>query len=123
MPCQSDLVDLIPKPDSINIVKLGNRGTITTNMCNSAQKVRCLRVDLSNDNSNEQDCIQHLLNVWINGVSKSLTKFMSDYFEESLEEISNFLRVSSDLVHVIRAFHNEFSFTAKYPKVQGEKSD
>ena len=39
-----DLLLLIPDPDSINIEKLGDGGTITTNTFNAAQKVRRLLV-------------------------------------------------------------------------------
>ena len=120
-PGRYDLLELIPKSDSINIDKLGHRGTITTDTCNAAQKVRRLLVEHINGHINEQDCMQHLRNVWINGVAKSVNKFMSDYLEDSLEEISSFLRVSPDLAHVIRAFHKEFSLTANYPKGHGEK--
>ena len=69
----SDLVHLIPKPDSINIDKLGNRGTIATNTCNAAQKVRRLLVKHINGNVNEHDYMQHLRNVWINGVAINLS--------------------------------------------------
>ena len=116
-----DLLDLIPKPDSIDIDKLDNGGTITTDTCNAAQKVRRLLVEHINGTVNEQDCMQHLRNVWINGVAKSVNIFMSEYLQESLEEISSFLRVSPDLAHVIRAFHKEFSLTTNYPKGHGEK--
>ena len=108
-PGRADLLSLIPKSDSSNIDKLGHRGTITTDTCNAVQKVCCLLVKHINGNVNEQDCLQHLRNVWINGVAKSVNNFMSDYLEESLEEISSFLRASPDLAHVIRAFHKEFS--------------
>ena len=59
-PGRSDLLDLIPKSDSINIDKLGNRGTITTDTCNAAQKVRRLLVEHIKGNVNKQDCMQHL---------------------------------------------------------------
>ena len=44
---------------------------------------------------------------------------MTEYLEESLEEISSFLRVSPNLAQVIRAFHKDFSLTANYPKRHG----
>ena len=64
--------------------------------------------------------MQHLRNVWINGVTIAVNKFMSEYLADHLEEISSFLRVLPDLAHVICAFHKEFSLTANYPKVHGE---
>ena len=46
---------------------------------------------------------------------------MTEYLEESLEEISSFLRVSPNLAQVIRTFYKEFSLTANYPKGHGER--
>ena len=65
--------------------------------------------------------MKHLRNVWINGVAKAVNKYLTEFLQESLEEISSFLRVSPDLAHVIRAFHKEFSLTANFPKGHGEK--
>lgn len=112
---------MIPRPDSINIDKLGKGGTITTDTCNAAQKVCHLLVEYINGTVNEQDCMQHLRNVWINGVAIAVNKYMSEFLEESLNEISSFLRVSPGLAHVIRAFYKEFSLTANYPKGHGKK--
>ena len=120
-PDRPDLLELIPSPDSINVDKLVDGGTITTDTCNATQKVRRLLVEHTNGSVNEQDCMQHLCNAWINGVAIAVNKFMSEYLAESLEEISSFLRVSPDLAHVIRAVHKEFSLTANYPKGHGEK--
>ena len=47
-----DLLLLIPDPDSINIDKLGDDGTITTDTCNAAHKVRWLLVDYINGTVN-----------------------------------------------------------------------
>ena len=74
-------------------------------MCNAAQKVRRLLVEHINGNVNEQDCMQHLRNVWIKGVSKAVNKYMTEFINESIDDISSFLRVSPYLAHVIRAFH------------------
>ena len=113
---------MIPSPDSININTLGEGGTITTDTCNTAQKVHRVLVEYIVSTVNEKDDMQHLRNVWINGVAKAVDKYMSKFPEESLDKISSFLRVSPDLAHVIRAFHKEFSLTANYPKGHGEKS-
>ena len=96
---------MIPQPDSINIDKLGEGGTITTDTCNAAQKVFRLLVDQINGHVNEQDCMQHIRNVWINGVAKAVNKYMKYFLNKSLDDISSFLRVSPYLAHVIRAFH------------------
>ena len=50
-----DLLLLITDPYSINIDKLGDGVTITTDTCNVAQKVRRLLVEYINGTVNEQD--------------------------------------------------------------------
>ena len=112
---------MIPQPDSINIGKLGEGGTITTDTCNAAQKVRRLLVEHINGHVNGQDCIHHLRNVWINGVAKSVNKYMTEFLNKSLDDISSFLIVSPDLAHIIHAFHKESSLTSNYPKGHGEQ--
>ena len=77
-PVRPDLLDMIPQPDSINIDKLGEGGTITTDTCNAAQNFCCLLVEHINGHVNEQDCMQHLSNVWINGFAKAVNKYMTD---------------------------------------------
>ena len=122
-PGRPDLLDRIPKADGISITKLGNGGAITTDTCNAARKTRRILVDLCKDDAGavyEQDCMHHLRNVWINGAAKAVSKFLTDFLHDSLDEIALFLRVSPDLAHVIRAYHKEFSLTANYPKGHGE---
>ena len=60
--------------------------------------------------------MQHLRNMWINGVVIAVNKYMTDFLGESLDNISSFLRVSPDLAHIICAFNKEFSLTSNYPK-------
>ena len=83
-PDRPDILLLIPNPDRINIDKLGDGGTMTTDTCNAAQKVRQLLVEYINGTVNEQDCMQHLRNVWINGVAKAFNKYLTEFLQESL---------------------------------------
>ena len=96
-PDKPDLFLLTPDPDSINIDKLSDGGTITTDTCNAAKKVHRLLVEYIDGIVNEQDYMQHLRNVWINGVAKAVNKYLTEFLQEILEEISSFLRVSPDL--------------------------
>ena len=91
-PDRPDLLDMIPAPDGISIKKL-NKGTINTDTCNAAQKDRRLLVQEAGDDVTiyQQDCMQHLRCVWINGVSKAINVFMRAFLNDSLEEISSFL--------------------------------
>ena len=93
-PDKPDILLLIPDPYIINIDKLGDCGTITTDTCNAAQKFLRLLVEYINGTVNEQDCMHHVRNFWIDGVSKAVNKYLTDFLKESLEEISSFLRVS-----------------------------
>ena len=120
-PDRPDLLDLIPEPESINTDKLGKDGVLTTDTCNTAQKIRRILVEYIGGTIHEQDCMHHLRNVWVNGVAKAVNSYLKDFLEESLDNIASFLRVSPDLAQVIRAFHKEFSLTANYPKGHGEK--
>ena len=120
-PGKPDLLDMTPQTDSINIDKFGEGGTITTDTCNAAQKVCRLLVEHINGHVNEQYCMQHIRNVWINGVAKAVNRYMTEFLNEILDDISSFLGVSPDLDHVIRAFHKEFSLTDNYPKGRGEQ--
>ena len=107
---------MIPQPIRINIDKLREGGTITTDTYNTAQKVCSLLVEHINGHVNKQNCMHHLRNVWINGVAKDVNKYMTEFLNKSIDDISSFLRVSPDLAHVICAIHKEFSLTANYPK-------
>ena len=130
-------MEYIPDPSSIHIKKL-TAGAINTDTCNSAQKTRRILVAIVSEINqeaihdmtreeigttgvvHEMDCMQHLRNVWINGAANAVSKFLKEYLEDSLEEISSYLRISPDLAQIIRAYHKEFSLTANYPKGHGE---
>ena len=84
LPDRPDLLLLISDPGSINIDKLGDGGTITTDTYNAAQKVSRLLVEYINCAVNEQYFMQHLRNVWINGLAKAVNKYLTKFLQESL---------------------------------------
>ena len=115
---------MIPTPNGIDIAKLGNGGALSSNTCNSARKTRRILVELIEKQYgivHEVDCVEQLRCVLFNGASKVVSKFLTTYIEDSLEEISSLLRVNPDLAQVIRAYHKEFSLTANDPKGHGER--
>ena len=120
-PGRSDLVDMIPDPNEIDITKLGHGGSVNTDTCAAAQKERRLILQEVGGRCHEQDCWNHLRNVWINGMSKSVSKFLNEYLEDSLGEISSILRVNPDLSSVIRAYDKCFSCNCNYAKGDGEE--
>ena len=114
---------MIPTPNGIDIAKLANSGALSSDTCNSARKTRRILVELIENQDgivHEVDCVQNLRCVWFNGASKAVSTFLTTYLEDSLKEISSFLRVNPYLAQVIRAYHKYFSLTANYPKGHGE---
>ena len=67
-PGRADLVDMIPDPKGIGIEKLGLGGLVNTDTCAATQKERRLIVETVGGRCHEQDCWNHLRNVWINGM-------------------------------------------------------
>jgi hypothetical protein len=115
-----DKVHLIPTPDSISIDKLGDDGVVMTDTCNGAQKLRRILVDRI-DGVHDLDCMNHLRNVWIGGMEKSLSKYLNEMLCSSLDEIDSTLQVTTSIISaVIRAIDKEFSLSANYPKGHGE---
>ena len=62
----------------------------------------------------------HLRNVWVNNVLDSLTKFLIEHLNDSLDEVAPELRVSPSFVSLARAFEKMFSLCANYSKGLGE---
>ena len=122
-PDRDNLLQYIPAPENIDIVKMGNNGAITSDTCNAAKKARrqfCKAVTDVGGIVHEIDCVHHLRNIWIKGAAKAVSGFLHTFLADSLDEISSFLRVSPDLLQIIRAYHKEFSLCCNYPKGHGE---
>ena len=112
-------VDLVPHPDKISIEKLGEEGTVTTDNCNTAQKVRRILVNVI-DGTLEYDCVNHLRNVWLGNMERKLTKELNRQLRMDLDEIDPRLRVTSLIRAIICAVDKQFSLPANYPKGHGE---
>ena len=84
----SEKAHLIPPSDSISTEKLSHGGTITTDTCNGAQKLRCIIVEKVGGMF-EFDCMNHLCNVWFGVVIKKLGlgQYLEDLSCNDLEEI------------------------------------
>jgi hypothetical protein len=100
---EADKVHLILTPDSISINKLGDGGVVMTDTFNGAQKLRDILVHRI-DGAQDLDCKNHLCNVWIGGMEKSLSKYLKQMLCSSLDEIDSTLLVTtyiSTVIHVI----------------------
>jgi hypothetical protein len=114
-----DFVDLLPKPEEIDINKLVGSG-IMTDTCNAAQAMnRKLSREIHGVTHN-LFCWNHLRNVHVKNVLEALTNFLKAHFSDSLETIAPEFRVSPGFISFARAFDKMFSLCANYPKGWGE---
>jgi hypothetical protein len=111
---------LLPMEDGINIDKLGQLGTITTNTCNNAQKQSQLLSLHIQGKVIKQDCHHHLWNVWAKAVKIALSKYLTVMLRDSLNTIDSSLWVSTVFTPFARVYDKEFSLAANYPKGHGE---
>jgi hypothetical protein len=109
----------IPSADGIDVEKLSRGGTITTDTCNTAQKLRRILIDAI-PRAFDFDCMHHLRNIWFGNMEKKLTTKLNLILKVSLDEIDPKLRVSSSISAIIRAVDKEFSMSSNYPKGHGE---
>ena len=116
----------IPEPSEMDIGKLAGGG-IMSDTCNGAQLQKSLLNDEVEKASGDgqrahvDDCHHHLRNIWFGAAMKSLSKYLSDFLRDHLDEISPFLRVVCSMEAIIRTTHKGFSLTNNYPKGCGEK--
>ena len=68
----------------------------------------------------EFDFWNHHINVWIGGMTKSLSTLLGTKMREVLYEINFYLRVSTRVKSVLLAINKEFSLCANYPKGHGD---
>ena len=120
----------IPVSDEVNIGKLSKGDAVISDTCNDARKTRRLLVneikeaaaEMSTDEIVvlEVDCWNHLRNVWLSGMTKSLSVYLKNELGASLECIDPNLRVTVSIEMVLRAADKEFSLCVNYPKGRGD---
>ena len=109
----------LPTANDIDVSKLGQGGTITTDTCSTAQKLRRILLDTI-EGTYDYDCMHHLRNVWFGNMEKKLTKHLNVLLRADLDEIDPRLRVSASISAIVRAIDKEFSLSANYLKGHGE---
>jgi hypothetical protein len=115
-----EMLHLLPTEDGINIDKLGQLGTITTDTCNNAQKQRQLLSQNIKGEVIEQDCHRHLRNVWAKAIEIDFSKYLTVMLRDSLDKIDSSLCVSTMFTPFARAYDKESSLSTNYPKGHGE---
>ena len=118
--------EYLPSKTELDLAKLGDGGVITSDTCNQAALFRRILVDKIMEKAGvgavciEQDCTNHLRNVWVKGVLKELTKHLGALLEDKLTDISPILRVSANIESLLISFDKEFNLCANYPKGHGQ---
>jgi hypothetical protein len=122
---------MIPRLQALTLAKLANDGMVSTYTCNTARKTRHLlckailmvaieqRLREESINIMENDCWNHLRNVWFGAVIKELSSHSDEVLQDNLSEIHPILRVTtnpSNISHAIEKFYGE---TANYAKGLG----
>lgn len=116
----------IPDPSEVNIGKLAGNVT-TSDTCNTAIKEQRLlgeAVEKANPDGTgtyQEPCWQHLRNIWINGAAKTLSRYLSTYLKDNLDDIDSRLRVSTSIEATFRATEKHFGQTNNYAKGEGEE--
>ena len=105
------MVQLIPDPSETTLAKLDG-GSVTTDTCNSAQTCNRLLGKEVNGVVYNLFCHNDLRNVWVKNALLSLNEFVRAHLYDSLDEITDELRVSPSFISFARAISKEFSMCA-----------
>jgi hypothetical protein len=128
----------IPASSELCFSKLNKGGTMT-DTCNAARKFNskiaehirevCKQKAIENGVEvtevnvmvQQQDCHNHLRNVWIGAITKRMSAYLDELLACDLESIHFRYRVTTMMDAVLRAIDKEFSLPANYPKGHGDQ--
>ena len=65
------------------------------------------------------DCWQHLRNVWFGSVITKIDEHPQDWMKTDLEQIHLSLRITTNIINILRAVERYFFGNANYAKVKG----
>ena len=77
---------LVPQESEIDPKKLSSGANVTTDTCNTTQKLRRILVETIGG-CYKCDCMHHLCNVWFGNMEKKLTKKLNAMLHSDLDEI------------------------------------
>ncbi len=105
--CQ-DLINMIPQSNEFTLTKLAKNGMVSTDTCNTARKTQillcgvirklCFEKGSTQDKINvlENDCWNHLHNVWFGAIVNELSSHLGKVLQNDLNEIHQIFRVTTD---------------------------
>ena len=130
-PNRPNLLTLIPLSSLLMLTKPSKNSALIADTCANACKFRYLLaghirgVALNNDIPEDQiqifqaDCWQHLRNVRFGDIINQLSGMLSGVLESDLNDISPFLRVTIEVIALLRVLIKYFTETANYAKGHG----
>ena len=92
----------------------------TTDTCHAATIVRTIDVEKFGYGVLQKYCHNHLRNIWVGGLDKELSSYLTNLLRSSIYEIDTILRVKTLFSALARAYNKGFSISANYPKGFGE---
>ena len=88
----------------------------TTDTCHAATLVRTISVENFGDGLLHQDCHNHPRNVWVGGLDKELSSYLTNLLRSIIDEIDPTLRVKTLYSALACSYYKGFSLSANYPK-------
>ena len=67
------------------------------------------------------DCWKHLRNVWFRAVITKLEKHLQDWMKTDLDQIHFSLRITTNIINILRVFERYFGGNANYAKGKGDE--
>jgi hypothetical protein len=122
---------MIPQSNELTLTKLAKDGMVSTNTCNTAHKTHrllcevirklCFEKVLTQEEKNvlENDCWNHLRNVWFGAIVNELRSHLGKVLQNDLNEIHPILRVTTDPNAIFWAIEKFVGETANYTKGSG----
>jgi hypothetical protein len=126
-PHLNDLINMIPESNQLSLTKLAKDGMVSTDTCSTARKTQrllceviknlCFEKGMSEDDIHvlENDCWNHLRNVWFGAVVKELSSHLDQVLQNDLNEIHPMLRKTTDPNSI---FHAIEMFLGRLPTMQ-----
>ena len=112
-----EFVHMITYPEEVMSMQKLKGGAVMTDTCKSAHKTNRLLAQIVDGHS--LLCRHHQRNVWVKNMLDVISNYVSTLIKDNLGEIVPEIRVSPRFENMCRAFDNEFSLCANYPKVWG----
>ena len=133
-----------PKPAALSMARLGGRGALISDTCNTAQKAKRILTQMIGEqvraemgeaawkklteaeqaeaiNVHKLDCNQHLRNIFLKEMSAAQAKYVAEELKPHLDLFSSWERMSTDYSQLLRASYKEFHHGNKYYHGKGRE--